>query len=110
MELFKQATGINAVPIHYKGGAASSRALLSGEVKVGFSLVPQVLPQVRAGKLKAYIVSGRERFPDDFAAHLRGDDCGRRHLGASMAISGWPPPWFTPGPGVSPKTTTEGTP
>ena len=40
--------------------------------------------------------TGRERFPDDFAAHLRGDDCGRRHLGASMSISGWPPPWFTP--------------
>jgi len=40
--------------------------------------------------------TGRARFPDDFAAHLRGDDCGRRHLGASMAISGWPPPWFTP--------------
>jgi NADH-quinone oxidoreductase subunit F len=40
--------------------------------------------------------TGRERFPDDFAAHLRGDDCGRQHLGASMSISGWPPPWFTP--------------
>jgi len=40
--------------------------------------------------------TGRERFPDDFAAHLRGDDCGRRHLGASMAISGWPPPWYAP--------------
>jgi len=54
--------------------------------------------------------TGRERFPDDFAAHLAGDDCGRRHLGASMAISGWPPPWFTPGPGVSPERTTEGSP
>jgi NADH-quinone oxidoreductase subunit F len=40
--------------------------------------------------------SGRDRFPDDFAAHLRGDDCGRRHLGTSLSISGWPPPWFTP--------------
>jgi NADH-quinone oxidoreductase subunit F len=39
--------------------------------------------------------SGRERFPDDFAAHLAGDDCGRQHLGPSMTISGWPPPWFT---------------
>ena len=39
--------------------------------------------------------TARERFPADFAAHLRGDDCGRRHLGASLAISGWPPPWFT---------------
>ncbi|HEY4411129.1 MAG TPA: NADH-ubiquinone oxidoreductase-F iron-sulfur binding region domain-containing protein [Acidimicrobiia bacterium] len=56
--------------------------------------------------------SGREHFPDDFAAHLAGDDCGRRHLGASpaspegtgaasMAISGWPPPWFTPTEGTA---------
>jgi NADH-quinone oxidoreductase subunit F len=51
--------------------------------------------------------TGRERFPDDFAAHLAGHDCGRQHLGgspaspdgtrrASMAISGWPPPWYSP--------------
>jgi len=63
MELLKHATGINAVPIHYKGGAASSLAVLSGEVKAGFGLVPTVLPQVKAGKLKAFAVSGRERFP-----------------------------------------------
>jgi len=63
MELLKHATGINAVPIHYKGGAASSLAVLSGEVKAGFGLVPTVLPQVKAGKLKVFAVSGRERFP-----------------------------------------------
>jgi tripartite-type tricarboxylate transporter receptor subunit TctC len=63
MELLKHATGVNAVPIHYKGGGASSLAILSGEVKVGFALVPGVLPQVKAGKLKAYVVSGRKRFP-----------------------------------------------
>jgi tripartite-type tricarboxylate transporter receptor subunit TctC len=63
MELFKHATGVNAVAIHYKGGAASSVAMLSGEVKAGFGLVPTVLPHVKAGKLKAYAVSGRHRFP-----------------------------------------------
>jgi tripartite-type tricarboxylate transporter receptor subunit TctC len=63
MELLKQATGINAVPIHYKGGGASSMAILSGEVKMGFALVPGVLSNVKAGKLKAYVVTGRKRFP-----------------------------------------------
>jgi tripartite-type tricarboxylate transporter receptor subunit TctC len=62
MELLKHATGVNAVAIHYKGGGASTLAVLSGEVKVGFALVPQVLPQVRAGKLKAFVVTGRQRF------------------------------------------------
>jgi tripartite-type tricarboxylate transporter receptor subunit TctC len=63
MELLKHATGINAVPIHYKGGGASTLAMVSGEVKAGFALVPQVLPQVKAGKLKAFIVTGKQRFP-----------------------------------------------
>jgi tripartite-type tricarboxylate transporter receptor subunit TctC len=63
MELLKHATGIKAEAIHYKGGGASSLAILSGEVPLGFALVPSVLPQIRAGRLKAYAVSGRTRFP-----------------------------------------------
>jgi tripartite-type tricarboxylate transporter receptor subunit TctC len=63
MELLKHATGIDAVPIHYKGGGAATLAIVGGEVKVGFSLVPQVLPQLKAGKLKAFIVTGKQRFP-----------------------------------------------
>jgi tripartite-type tricarboxylate transporter receptor subunit TctC len=63
MELLKHATGINAVPIHYKGGGAATLAMVGGEVKAGFALVPQALPQVKAGKLKAFIVTGKQRFP-----------------------------------------------
>ena len=63
MELLKLVTGINAVPIHYKGGGVSTLAMVSGEVKVGFALVPQVLPHVKSGRLKAYVVTGRKRFP-----------------------------------------------
>jgi tripartite-type tricarboxylate transporter receptor subunit TctC len=63
MELLKHATGVNAVAIHYKGGGASSQALLSGEVKVGFGLVPGILPHVKAGKVIAYAVTGKQRFP-----------------------------------------------
>jgi tripartite-type tricarboxylate transporter receptor subunit TctC len=63
MELLKHATGVNAVAVHYKGGGASALAILSGEVKAGFGTVPVLLPHVKAGKVRAYIVSGRERFP-----------------------------------------------
>lgn len=63
MELLKHATGVNAVPIHYKGGGASTLAMVSGEVKAGFGLVPSALPHVKAGKLKAYVVTGKRRFP-----------------------------------------------
>jgi NADH-quinone oxidoreductase subunit F len=38
--------------------------------------------------------TAREHFPEDFAAHLEGGDCGRTHYGSVMSISGWPPPWL----------------
>jgi len=63
MELLKHATGVNAVAVHYKGGGPSILAILAGEVKAGFGLVPSSLPHVKAGKMRAYIVTGTQRFP-----------------------------------------------
>jgi tripartite-type tricarboxylate transporter receptor subunit TctC len=63
LELFRYATGIDVQAVHYKGGGASSLALVGGEVKAGFALVPSALPHVRSGKLRAYVVTGRHRFP-----------------------------------------------
>jgi tripartite-type tricarboxylate transporter receptor subunit TctC len=63
MELLKGATGINAIPVHYKGGGQSGLALVSGEVKVGFAAMAGILPHVKAGKVKALIVTSRQRFP-----------------------------------------------
>lgn len=63
MELLKHATGVSAMPIHYKGGGASTQAIVSGEVKVGFGAVPSMLPHVKAGRVKAYVVTGSQRFP-----------------------------------------------
>jgi tripartite-type tricarboxylate transporter receptor subunit TctC len=62
MELFKHATGVNAVAIHYKGGGVSSLAVVSGEVKMAFGAVPALLPYVQAGRVKAYLVTSRQRF------------------------------------------------
>ncbi|MGH8640081.1 MAG: Bug family tripartite tricarboxylate transporter substrate binding protein [Burkholderiales bacterium] len=61
-ELLKQLTGINLVNVHYKGGGPQMLAILSGEVKAGSGLVANVLPHVRAGKMKAYVVTSKERF------------------------------------------------
>jgi tripartite-type tricarboxylate transporter receptor subunit TctC len=63
MELLKAATGLRLVPIHYKGGGASTQAIVSGEVKTGFAALPNMLPHVKTGKVKAYVVTGRQRFP-----------------------------------------------
>lgn len=63
MELFKHATGINAVAVHYKGGGQSGLGIMSGEVKVGFGAMAGILPHVKAGKVKAFLVTSRQRFP-----------------------------------------------
>jgi tripartite-type tricarboxylate transporter receptor subunit TctC len=77
MELLKHATGLQIEPVHYKGGGASAIAIVSGEVKAGFAL-PSILPHVKSGRVRAYMVSGRHRFsgapdlPTAAEAGLRG--------------------------------------
>jgi tripartite-type tricarboxylate transporter receptor subunit TctC len=61
-ELFRHLTGANLVSVNYKGGGAATTAIVSGEVKAGFGSIPNVLPHVTAGKLKAYAITSGSRF------------------------------------------------
>lgn len=61
-ELFRHLTGVNMTSVNYKGGGAATMAMVSGEVKAGFGSIPNVLPHVGAGKLKAYAVTSSSRF------------------------------------------------
>jgi len=60
-ELFKSMTKTFVTHIPYKGSAPAVTDLLAGEVQVMFDNTPNVLPQVRAGKLKALAVSSKKR-------------------------------------------------
>ena len=60
---FCAATGVNIVHIPYKGSAPAITDLLGGQVQMTFDTVPVVLPQVRAGKLKALAVATPKRSP-----------------------------------------------
>jgi len=62
-EAFRAAAGINIVHIPYKGSAPAITDLLGGQVQMTFDTVPVVLPQVRAGKLKALAVATPKRSP-----------------------------------------------
>jgi len=61
-ELLRQLSGINLVNVHYKGGGPATLAVVSGEVKAGSGLVANVLPHIKAGKLKGYVVTSKQRF------------------------------------------------
>jgi tripartite-type tricarboxylate transporter receptor subunit TctC len=66
MEMLKQRAGINLIHVPFKGGAPAAIATVSGETMAMFSGTSSA-PQIRAGKLRALAVTGRQRaaaFPE----------------------------------------------
>ena len=63
MEMLKSMTGMDVVHVPYKGQAPAVLDQLSGQVQLAFNTAIGVIPQVKAGKLKAVAISTRERFP-----------------------------------------------
>ncbi|HEY8606131.1 MAG TPA: tripartite tricarboxylate transporter substrate binding protein [Noviherbaspirillum sp.] len=63
MELFKQTSGVHMVHIPYNGAPPAALATAGGETDVLFSVPSAVMPQIRAGKLRALAVTSARRFP-----------------------------------------------
>ncbi|MES3002629.1 MAG: tripartite tricarboxylate transporter substrate binding protein [Pseudomonadota bacterium] len=61
-ELFRQMAKIDITDIPYKGAAPVVTDLVGGQVELAILDVAVVLPQIRAGKLKALAVSSTKRF------------------------------------------------
>ena len=62
--LFATMAGIELNHVPYKGSGQAMQDVLGGRVKVTFAGVPNVLNQVRNGRLRALGVTGDKRWPD----------------------------------------------
>ncbi|HWI15549.1 MAG TPA: tripartite tricarboxylate transporter substrate binding protein, partial [Burkholderiales bacterium] len=62
-EDFKHHAGVDITHIPYKGGGPALAAVMGGEVQVSFSNLSVALPQVRAGKVRALMVTTKKRSP-----------------------------------------------
>jgi len=60
-EMFKQMTGTDIKHIPYKGSAASITAVMAGDVQMTIVDTPPLVPQIRAGRVKALAVTSLKR-------------------------------------------------
>ena len=60
-EMFKSGTGTKMTHVAYKGAGPAVNALIAGEVQVMFAPIVAVLPQVKAGRLRALAVTSAAR-------------------------------------------------
>jgi tripartite-type tricarboxylate transporter receptor subunit TctC len=63
MELFKSRMGIDMVHVPYKGTAGALQDTVAGNINVMFDIVGPLMPQVKAGNVKALGLAAREPIP-----------------------------------------------
>jgi tripartite-type tricarboxylate transporter receptor subunit TctC len=60
-ELFKMKAGVDMIHVPYRGGAPAITDLLSGQVQVFFSPLPEPIEHIKTGKLRALAVTTERR-------------------------------------------------
>jgi len=60
-EWFMKLTGVSMVQVPYRGGSSVISDLIGGQVDLAFLAVPSALQHLRAGKLRALVVSAERR-------------------------------------------------
>jgi tripartite-type tricarboxylate transporter receptor subunit TctC len=60
-EMFKMQTGVDMVHVPYKGVAQAMPEIIAGRLQVAFNTIPAFLPHVKAGRLKALVITSAKR-------------------------------------------------
>jgi tripartite-type tricarboxylate transporter receptor subunit TctC len=63
MEMFKSRVGISMIHVPYKGTAGALQDTIGGRINLMFDVVGSMMPHVRAGTIKAIVVTAKERMP-----------------------------------------------
>src|SRR5580698_1034393 len=61
MAIFADQTGIDVLHVPYRAGTAMVNGLLTGEIQVGWSGIPNVLSGIASGQLRSYCISVLQR-------------------------------------------------
>ncbi|MBL8381849.1 MAG: tripartite tricarboxylate transporter substrate binding protein [Burkholderiales bacterium] len=87
MEVFKQATGLDAVHVPYKGSAQAMTDLIGGQVPIMFDGMTSSYAHVKSGKLKALAISASKRsaLAPEIPALAETGVTGLRNIG----VEGW---------------------
>jgi len=59
--MFQQMTGTKFQFVPYRGAAPATQDLVAGQIDLMFDQVANALPQIRAGTIKVYAVTAKER-------------------------------------------------
>ena len=62
--IFASMNGINLLHVPYKGGAPAQLDTISGQTNMMFDTAASVMPQIKAGKLKAVAIAREQRLPE----------------------------------------------
>jgi len=62
-EMFQQRAGVVMLHVPYKGGAPAINDLMGGQVQSMFATIPNVIQNVKAGRLKAIAITTAQRHP-----------------------------------------------
>ena len=63
MAIFADRTGIDVLHVPYRAGSAMVNGLLTSEIEVGWSGIPNVMSLIASGQLRAYCISVLQRSP-----------------------------------------------